>query len=86
MQTKALYNGGHFGIRFIDSGGGGGGWVLPYISYIGMCASKGMVFFFFFCRFGQKTGINFDHYGVKSGVVFKGITRVYKHICLFNSK
>ena len=24
--------------------GGGGGWVLPYISHIGMCRTKGKVF------------------------------------------
>ena len=25
-------------------GGGGGGWILPYMGYIGMCARWGMVF------------------------------------------
>ena len=37
-------------------------------------------------RFGLKTGIDFDHYGLKSGMVFKGTTGAYKRICLFNSK
>ena len=37
-------------------------------------------------RFGLKTGIDFDHYVLKSGMVFKGTTGAYKRICLFNSK
>ena len=36
--------------------------------------------------FGLKTGMNFDHYGLKSGMLFKGTTRGSKHICLFNFK
>ena len=40
----------------------------------------------FLSRFGLKTGIEFDHYGLKSGMVFKGTTGAYKRICLFNSK
>ena len=40
----------------------------------------------FLCHFGLKTGIDFDHYGIKSGMVFKGTTGAYKRICLFNSK
>ena len=40
----------------------------------------------FLSRFGVKTGIDFDHYGLKSGMVFKGATRAYKRVCLFNSK
>ena len=40
----------------------------------------------FLSRFGLKTGIDFDHYGLKSGMVYKGTTGAYKHICLFNSK
>ena len=28
----------------------------------------------FLSRFGLKTGIDFDHYGLKSGMVFKGTT------------
>ena len=31
-------------------------------------------------------GIDFVHYGLKSGMVFKGTTTAYKRICLFNSK
>ena len=40
----------------------------------------------FFSCFGLKTGIDFDHYGLKSGMVFKGTIGAYKRICLFNSK
>ena len=35
----------------------------------------------FSSRFGLKTGIDFDHYGLKSGMVFKGTTGAYKRIC-----
>ena len=31
-------------------------------------------------------GIDFDHYGLKSGMVLKGTTRQYKRISLFNSE
>ena len=50
---------------------------------IGMCRPQRV---WFLSRFGLKTGIDFDHYGLKSGMVFKGTTRAYKRICLFNSK
>ena len=40
----------------------------------------------FFSRFGLKTGIDFDRYGLKSSMVYKGTTGAYKRICLFNSK
>ena len=70
-------------IRYVPGSGGGGGGVLSYISYIGMCRPKG---YGFLSRFGLKTGIDFDHYGLKSGMVFKGTTRAYKRMCLFNSK
>ena len=40
----------------------------------------------FLSRFGLKTGKDFDHYGLTSGMVYKGITRAHKHVCLFNSK
>ena len=36
--------------------------------------------------FGLKRGVDFDHYGLKSGMVFNGTTRAYKRFCLFNSK
>ena len=50
-----------------------------------MCAApKGMVFEPF--SSDLKTGIDFDHYGLKSGMVFKGTTEAYKRICLLISK
>ena len=52
----------------------GGGGVLPYISYIGMCGPQRV---WFLSCFGLKTDIDFDHYGLKSGMVFKGTTRAY---------
>ena len=36
--------------------------------------------------FGVKTGIHFAHFGLESGVVFKGTTGVYERIYRFNSK
>ena len=40
----------------------------------------------FVSRFCLKMGIDFDHFGLKSGMVFKGTTRAYKRFCHFNSK
>ena len=40
----------------------------------------------FWSRFVLKTGTDFDHYGLKSGMVIKGTMGAYKRICLFNSK
>ena len=68
---------------------GGGGRVLPNISYIGMCLYRGVPspgqerhvpsqWVWFLSCFGLKTGIDFDHYGLKSGMVFKGTTGAYK--------
>ena len=39
----------------------------------------------FLRRFDQKTGIDFAHFGLESGVVFKGTTGVYECIYSFNS-
>ena len=36
--------------------------------------------------FGLKTGIHFDHFGLESGMVFKGTAGVYERIYCFNSK
>ena len=49
---------------------GGGGKVLPYISYIGMCAHR----VGFLRRFVRKKGIHFDHFGLESGMAFEGTT------------
>ena len=40
----------------------------------------------FLRRIGLKTGIDIAHFGLESGVVFEGTTRVYECICRFNSK
>ena len=40
----------------------------------------------FLRRFGLKTGINFAHFGLESGMVFEVTTRVYERIYRFNSK
>ena len=43
----------------------------------------------FLSRFGLKTGIDFVHFGLESGMVFEGTTRttgMYEHIYRFNSK
>ena len=37
-------------------------------------------------HFGLKAGLDFDHYGLKLGMVFKGNTGPNKRICLFKSK
>ena len=40
----------------------------------------------FLRRFGLKTGIDFAHFGLESGMVCKGNTGVYERIYHFNSK
>jgi len=35
----------------------------------------------FLRRFGMKTGIFFSHFGLESGVVYKGTTIVYQSMC-----
>ena len=60
--------------------GGGGTALYKLYSYVPPQRVR------FLSRFGLKTGIDFDHYGLKSGMVFKGTARAYKRICLFNSK
>ena len=47
-----------------------GGKVLPYKSYIGMCAHR----VGFLRRFVLKTGIHFAHFGLELGMVFEGTT------------
>ena len=58
-------------------------WVLPYISYIGMCRPIGLGFL---GRFGLKTGTHFAHFGLESGMVFEGTAGAYERIYRFNSK
>ena len=40
----------------------------------------------FLRRFGLKTGIDFAHIGLESGMVYKGTTVVYQRVRRFNSK
>ena len=40
----------------------------------------------FLRRFGLKTGIDFAHFGLESGMVCKGNTGVYERIYHFNSE
>ena len=48
-----------------------------------MCAApKGVVL----RRFGLKTGIDFAHFGLESGMVFEETTGMYEGIYRFNSK
>ena len=57
---------------FLGGGGGGdGGAINPYIRHIAMCLG-------FLGRFGQETGINFAHFGLESGIVYKGTTPLYQ--------
>ena len=37
----------------------------------------------FLPRFGLKTSIDFDHFGLESGLIFKGTTGVYERIYFF---
>ena len=37
----------------------------------------------FFRRFGLKTGIDFAHFGLESGIVYEGRTGVHERICRF---
>ena len=40
----------------------------------------------FLVPFGLKTGINFAHFGLESGMVFEGTMGVYERIYRFNFK
>ena len=64
-------------------GGGGGGTRTPLYKLFRYVPPQRV---WFLSRFGLKTGIDFDHYGLKSGMVFKGTTGAHERICLFNSK
>ena len=70
-------------IYVVQFPGGGGVGGLPYISHIGMCRPKRVGCF---RCFGLKTGIDFTHFGLESGMVFNGTTGVYERIYCFNSK
>ena len=51
--------------------------VLPYIRHKAMCLR-------FLDRFGLKTGINFAHFGLESGMVYEGTTVLYQCVSRFN--
>ena len=40
----------------------------------------------FLCRFHMKTGKEFVHFGLESGLVYEGTTVVYQCVRRFNSK
>ena len=40
----------------------------------------------FLCRYSLKTGKDFAHFGLESGMAFEGTTGVYERICCFKSK
>ena len=63
--------------------GGGGGGVRVRVSPLYQLYRYRV---WFLSHFGLKTGVDFDHYGLKLGMVFKGTTGAYKRICRFNSK
>ena len=54
----------------------GGGGVLPYISQI--CAAPKAVGFL--DRFGLKTGLDFAHFSLGSGMIFEGTMGVYERV------
>ena len=86
MLLKNLYHGlfskptSHYMLvhNWSDPGGGGGGYLShTCISFTGMCRLNG---FGVWCRFGRKMGIDFVHFGLELGMVFKGTVEVYEHI------
>ena len=64
-------------------GGGGGGWGTPLCKLYRYVPPQRV---WFLSPFSLKTGIDVAHYGLKSGMVFKGTKRACKRICLFSSK
>ena len=62
----------HLSVSHVRISVPGGGYcaVLPYTSHIGMCRPKG---FDYLRRFGLKTGLDFAHFGLESGMVYEGL-------------
>ena len=58
-------------LRFVKHPGGGGGGVTPLYKVYRYVPPQRV---WFLSRFGLKTGIDFDNYGLKSGRVF-GLSR-----------
>ena len=70
-------------IYVVQFPGGGGVGGLPYIRPYRHVPPQRVGCF---RRFGLKTGIDFTHFGLESGMVFNGTTGVYERIYCFNSK
>ena len=66
----------------MGGGGGGGGGTPLYKTYRYMPPH----WVGFLRRFGLKTGIHFEHFGLESGMVFEGTTRLHERFYRFNSK
>ena len=62
---------------------GGGGEVPPYKKLYWNVPPE---LVWFLRHFRPRKGIDFAHFALESGIVFEETTRVYKRICLFNSK
>ena len=75
---------GHSNIRStcmpIQSPGGGGTPLYKPYRYVPLQRVG------FLRRFGLKTGIDFAHFGLESGMVVEGTTGVYERIYRFSSK
>ena len=67
-------------INFLPGGGGGCSPLYKTYKY----APPQRVWFW--GLFGLKTGIHFANFGLVSGMVFEGLTRLYERISCFNSK
>ena len=67
-------------INFLPGGGGGCSPLYKTYKY----APPQRVWFW--SLFGLKTGIHFANFGLVSGMVFEGLTRLYERISCFNSK
>jgi len=64
----------------ISPPGGGGGWVLPLYKIYRYVPPQRV---WFLRRFGLKTGIDFEHFGLKLGMVIRGtFMKAYKLIFL----
>ena len=63
-------------------GGGGGGGTPLYKTYRYVPPH----WVWFLRRFGLKTGIHFDHFGLESGMIFEETTRLHERFYRFNSK
>ena len=78
MQKVALVTSARI---FLVPFGGGGGGVNPLYKpnrYVPHQRVR------FWRRFGLKTGIDFAHFGLESGMVYEGTTVVYQRVRRFN--